>query len=168
MLAVATRTVAAAKVDTCYPVQQTYGTGWTDQTSKHDGTMCWNSGTPKRAWCYLNVGSHPNIDSATLHYYQTSDTTNATVRFLWCNVNPINASPGPLHSALVSGMQLGSQSGGTGWHHARLTDAQWTSKPEDYMCISFVTLETPPPIPVAGAADGWGTANEPFLEWFYK
>ena len=153
-----------------YPVQSQFGTGWTDGTSKHDGTICWKNGNARRGWAYFDHLDtlYVPFDSVYLYYYQIADTNNSRVTLRWSPINPISASASNLNDSLIVGMQLGNGPGGTGPHYVKLTaPTPWPAVPGTRMCVSFCEDEIPPP-QKAGAADGWGTQNQPYIEFFHQ
>ncbi|MEO0107985.1 MAG: hypothetical protein ABIK62_02275 [candidate division WOR-3 bacterium] len=153
-----------------YPVQAQFGTGWTDGTNKYDTTICWKTDGARRGWAYFDHLDtlYVPFDSARIHYYQIADTNNPTVTLRWCQVDPITAGAYTIYNALNQGMTLATEGGGTDWHHVTLTaPTPWPAVPGSRMCVGFCEDGVNPPTPRAGAADGWGTQNQPYIEFFH-
>jgi hypothetical protein len=106
-----------------------------------------------------------------LGFYETVDTTAGPISFYVNDtLNPLAAQPGPLYTALRCASVVGSDFDSVPfWHHDTLNTAQWrppNNPPGIFTCIGFYA-PLPPSLGGSGWADGWGTGNEPTLDFFY-
>jgi hypothetical protein len=166
----------AVTVVTYHPDQTQYGSGWTDSTSKYDGSIRWSSSSAGRGWIYFQVNSPQwPADSVKLDFLEAVDTGNCpfTFRVVDPTVNPLTAQPGILYHAIYTGFTAGYDRDSDTvpcWHHDTLNTAQWRPPyypPGTFTCIGFYA-PFQPSTGGAGWADGWGTGNsEPTLDFFY-
>jgi hypothetical protein len=153
--------VNATYVDVCDPFQMTYGSGWTDGTTKADSDLHWTANAAhKRSWGVFNLIPLPynpaSYDSVKLRYTQVGWTTD-TIALRWASgAHPLdpNQSNQDLWTALSSGCLLkAKEPGASGVHLVKLSD--WgPTPPQDTVVISWVET-TDDNTAWAGSAYGW-------------